>query len=152
MSQGLININPGLGETNFCADSASVANDPYYSNYNPLKLAAKLNAFACNAVADAYTATRYGTITTPERIIALTPPPSAPKTAEEMRTWNPDALSAADAAAYEKWKADAISLIQADEASGAYRPSGNPLDVLGAYKWPVLIGAGALALLMLVKK
>ncbi len=78
------------------------------------------------------------------------PAPRAPQTADEMVRWTPQQSfnTAAD------WAAKNIARIQAAEDSGSYNPSGNlpaTATQLDKYKWPLILGGGALALILLVK-
>ena len=149
MSQGLITLQ---GLSGFCDDAYANVQNKSMSPMNPLKQVSALNLLACRAFVGGYAQVNYGTITNPERILAKLPPPVAPRTEEEMKTWNPEMMDTANAAAFEKWKQEARDLIAADEAAGTYDPEGNlPFDMefLNKYKW--YLAAGALALVVILK-
>jgi hypothetical protein len=125
-----------------------LANMPDVSVLNPVKASAIVDNFVCKGIVDGYSRLRYGTITEPERLLKILPPPVAPRTEAEMHTWNPANLDAANAVAYEEWKANAIAMIEEDERNGDYTPSGSLLDLLIENKWLAIGGAVALVILL----
>lgn len=144
----MINLR-GMG--GFCDDAYAIANNSSLSPLNLLKQVAMVNNLACKAVVGGYSQAQYGTITSPERILATLPPPVAPRTEEEMKTWDPETMDAANAAAYEKWKQEAVAMIAADEARGAYDPEGNlpfTAEWFNQWKWYLVGGAVVLAVLL----